>query len=100
MISDQNMAETGAAKKQATGNPMQISEHLADSLWRITEAWNDYARTTLAIPLTRAMDEIGLPHVRHDSRQSQPHITLAENADRPVWKVRWYPAHPVKSLIC
>jgi hypothetical protein len=60
----------------------------------------------LAFPQTgeNVVANLGADHVeadiRHDGGERQPDITLSENTDRAVRKVRWYPAHPVSSLIC
>jgi 23S rRNA-intervening sequence protein len=60
MTAEQEAPGTNAAEAPGLTGPIQIAEQLADKLWRLTEAWNDFARTTVAVPLTRAMDDIGL----------------------------------------
>ena len=90
MTAEQDTAKPDAETSTAT-NPIQLSEQLADSLWRLTEAWNDYAKTTIAVPLLRAMDEIGL-QLRFTLGQLplKQHLQHFENARRALIPVEYY----------
>jgi four helix bundle protein len=91
MTAEQEIAKTGAAEAPGASNPIQIAEHLADNLWRITQTWNDFAKTTVAVPLTRAMNEIGLQlRLTLGRTPIKQHLQHIENARRALIPVEYY----------
>ncbi len=91
MTTEQDIAKTDAAAAPGATHPLQIAEHLADSLWRMTETWNDFAKTTMAIPLIHAMDEVGLQlRLTLGRTPIKQHLQYIENARRALVPVDYY----------
>jgi len=90
MTAEPDIAKDGAAVPWVS-NHIQITEQLADSLWLITETWNDFARATVAVPLTRAMDDIGLQlRLTLGRTPIKQHLQHIENALRALIPVEYY----------
>lgn len=69
----------------------QIVEHVANTLWRITETWNDYAKFAIAIPLMQALDGVGLQlaHTRGRTTVKQ-HLQYISNARKTLVSADYY----------
>ena len=82
--------ETKAASSQVN-NPRRLAEQLADALWRIAEGWNDFARTSLAVPLMRALDGIGLQLALTRGRTTvKQYLQYIANAQKGIVPVDFY----------
>ena len=46
--------------KQRQQNPNEMAEQLADSIWRLTADWGDFAKSSIGLPLTRSVDGVAL----------------------------------------
>lgn len=80
------MAESNTQQKGSP--PNQIADQLADTVWKITEQWGEFSRSSVGLPLTRAVDGIGLQlamslgrkpvneHLQHTSN-ARKHLTPA-----------------------
>lgn len=69
----------------------QVSEHVANTLWHITESWNEYAKVTMATPLMRALDSVGLQlaHTRGRTTVKQ-HLQHINNARKTLVSADYY----------
>lgn len=82
--------ETKAASSHVN-NPWQPAEQLADALWRIAEGWNDFARTSLAVPLMRALDDVGLQLALTRGRTTvKQYLQYIANARKGIVPVDFY----------
>lgn len=91
MTQEQDNIKAGLAEPKGVNNPDQIAEVLADSVWRLTETWNDFARTTMGVPLTRAMDEIGVQlRLTLGRTPIKQHLHPIETARRALIPVEYY----------
>lgn len=85
--------ETKAASSHINNpnNPSQPAEQLADALWRIAEGWNDFARTSIAVPLMRALDGIGLQLALTRGRTTvKQYLQYIANARKGIVPVDFY----------
>ncbi len=72
-------------------NLYQVSEGIANTLWRMTETWSEYAKVTMATPLMRALDSIGLQlaHTRGRTTVKQ-HLQHVSNARKTLVSADYY----------
>lgn len=91
MTTEQVMANSSTAEEPGPGSPIQLTEHLADGLWQLTGAWNEYAKNAMGVPLLRAMDEVGL-QLRCTLGRTPigRHLQHIENARRLLIPVGYY----------
>lgn len=80
------MTESNTQQKGST--PNQMADQLADTVWKIKEEWGEFARSSVGLPPTRAVDGIGLQlaislgrkpvkkHLQHISN-ARKHLTPA-----------------------
>ena len=47
-------------KNNQQKTPNQIADQLADSIWKITAEWDDFAKSSVGVPLGHAVDSVGL----------------------------------------
>lgn len=72
---------TENAQQLDIGRANQLAEELADSVWLATAEWGDFARSSIGLPLTQAVDAIGLQLVLSLGRKSaKEHIQYISNA--------------------
>ena len=91
MTTEQDITKNSATEVPGVSNSIQIAEQLASDLWQLAETWTDFAKTTMAIPLTRAMDEIGL-QLRYTLGRTpiKQHLQHLENARKTLISVDYY----------
>ena len=71
-------------QKQAQ-TPNQMAEQLADSLWKTTAEWGEFAKSSIALPLMRAVDAIGLQLAMSLGRkQVKEHMQHVGNARKSL----------------
>ncbi len=59
----------------------QLAEALADSAWQMTAEWGEFAKSSIGLPLTQALDGIGLQLVMSLGRKSiKEHMQFISNA--------------------
>jgi len=67
---------------------LRLAEQLANELWNIAAGWDEFARTSLALPMSRAADDIGLQLALTQGRipikQHLRHISSARKTLLPV----------------
>jgi four helix bundle protein len=68
-------------QQQSTVNPNQIADQLADTLWKLTAEWGEFAKSSVGLPLTRAVDGIGMQLAMSLGRKSvKEHLQHVANA--------------------
>lgn len=67
---------------------LRLAEQLSNELWNIAASWEEFARTTIALPMIRAVDDIGLQlsltRGRIPVKQHLRHVSNARKALLPV----------------
>ncbi|MBI3771621.1 MAG: four helix bundle protein [Gammaproteobacteria bacterium] len=72
-------------------NPTQIADQLADTLWSLTENWNDHAKQVIGLPLMRAIDQIGLQLALTQGRTTiKQHLQHIANARKGLAPMDYY----------
>ncbi len=72
---------TENAQQQNITQANQLAEALADNLWVTTAEWGEFAKSSVALPLTQAVDGIGLQLVMSLGRKSmKEHMQYISNA--------------------
>ncbi|MDH5786322.1 MAG: four helix bundle protein [Chromatiales bacterium] len=69
-------------------NPIQMAEQITDTLWHLTQDWNDFAKSTVAHPWLQAMDSAALQLAftlgRTTVKQHMQHLSNARKGLVPV----------------
>ncbi len=72
---------TEVITQQENNNPNQLADQLADSLWKITAEWGEFAKSSVGLPLTRAVDGIGIQLAMSLGRKAvKEHLQHVTNA--------------------
>jgi len=75
------MTELNAQQQQNNNNPNQIADQLADTIWKTTAEWGEFAKSSVGLPLTRAVDGIGVQLAMSLGRKSvKEHLQHVSNA--------------------
>ena len=62
-------------------NPNHIADQLADTIWKTTAEWGEFAKSSVGLPLTRAVDGIGMQLAMSLGRKSvKEHLQHVSNA--------------------
>jgi four helix bundle protein len=72
---------TDSNTQQLDVNPNQLAEQLADTVWKMTAEWGEFAKTSVGLPLTRSIDGIGMQLAMSLGRKSiKEHLQHVTNA--------------------
>jgi len=74
------MSETNN-QSQNNVNPNKMADQLADAIWKTTAEWGEFAKSSVGLPLTRAVDGIGMQLAMSLGRKSvKEHLQHVSNA--------------------
>jgi len=68
-------------QQQSNNTPNQIADQLADTIWKTTAEWGEFAKSSVGLPLTRSVDGIGMQLAMSLGRKSvKEHLQHVSNA--------------------